>query len=421
MPLSVKALTGHAIGDEYCFYGGNSPGNTYECGQGYGNCTWWAAHNRTDLNFPGGGRDAETWIMHAQKYKFPIGQTPVVRSIVVFGNAPVGHVAHVESVNADGSFRVSEQDYFKSFGVAGTQYATYYPSGTGYKRNNTGSVYPLLGFIYPTRVIKHESDDYEGALRLDRNDGQVASSCEDADRITYYRSEVGSNDLVIALGDGSGDDIRWAEYICQEAFNLPGGVQKSNLGQLLAKKNIYVSGGIGGGAPTHPSFTFSDLKLKNMHGQSTTTIYTDESGEINFSYEFDNDGDYQFSGNAYACVWQSDGKKIDSNPDLKGCDKWDAEKLGPGKDEDGDENFYPPTQVHADGYNLIVCAHESKPDDNDFDEALGCSDPFHFDLVQRVSVPTTTSPPPWGYSQSPCAQAGYTIEQCTAILETILD
>jgi surface antigen len=76
----------------------------------YGWCTWWVAHKRY---VPWNG-NAWEWFYQAQQFGFKVGQTPAVGAIMVTGinwTSPLGHVAYVEQVNADGSFTVSEMNW----------------------------------------------------------------------------------------------------------------------------------------------------------------------------------------------------------------------------------------------------------------------------------------------------------------------
>lgn len=100
----------------------------------YGYCTWWVAHKRY---VPWMG-DAWQWWFNARQFGFAEGQIPEVGAIMVQGiswTSPVGHVAYVESVNADGSFTVSEMNY----------------AGWGrvdYRTIKSTAGLDLLGFIY---------------------------------------------------------------------------------------------------------------------------------------------------------------------------------------------------------------------------------------------------------------------------------
>ncbi len=76
----------------------------------YGYCTWWVAHKRY---VPWSG-NAWQWWYNAQQFGYAEGQVPKAGAIMVLGisyESPVGHVAYVESVAADGSFTVSEMNY----------------------------------------------------------------------------------------------------------------------------------------------------------------------------------------------------------------------------------------------------------------------------------------------------------------------
>lgn len=104
----------------------------------YGYCTWWVAHKRS---IPWRGNAAEWW-WNARAYGFPEGQTPQVGAVMVMAAggaaAPEGHVAYVESVNGDGSFVVSEMNWW---GVPG--------GGWGRVDYRTvRSMRGILGFIY---------------------------------------------------------------------------------------------------------------------------------------------------------------------------------------------------------------------------------------------------------------------------------
>ena len=100
----------------------------------YGYCTWWVAHKRY---VPWNG-DAWQWWYNARQFGFQEGQYPAVGAIMVQGItawSPVGHVAYVEKVYADGSFMVSEMNYGR-WGVV--DYRTI--------RSRAGQ--DILGFIY---------------------------------------------------------------------------------------------------------------------------------------------------------------------------------------------------------------------------------------------------------------------------------
>jgi hypothetical protein len=103
----------------------------------YGYCTWWVAHKR-DIPWQG---NAAQWWWNARPFGFVEGATPRVGAILVMGysaTTPGGHVAYVESVNPNGSFVVSEMNWW---GVP----------GGGWDRvdyRTVTSMANVLGFIY---------------------------------------------------------------------------------------------------------------------------------------------------------------------------------------------------------------------------------------------------------------------------------
>lgn len=146
--FSVNVLAG----DTTC-YGHKSETNYFVCGA-HGNCTWWAAAKRPDLAAArsGSGWNAVQWYDKFKNLGFPVGRRPKAGAVAVFdatANNEAGHVAYVEVENSDGSFRVSEMDWFGSLGGDGVNYATYSPNGDGtYRRNNGSQKWTLKGFIY---------------------------------------------------------------------------------------------------------------------------------------------------------------------------------------------------------------------------------------------------------------------------------
>jgi surface antigen len=106
-------------------------------GFSYGYCTWWVAHKRY---IPWRGNAAEWW-WNARPFGFAEGATPRAGAVMVMGvsgTSPQGHVAYVESVNPNGSFVVSEMNWW---GVP----------GGGWNRvdyRTVTSMRGILGFIY---------------------------------------------------------------------------------------------------------------------------------------------------------------------------------------------------------------------------------------------------------------------------------
>jgi surface antigen len=106
-------------------------------GFSYGYCTWWVAHKRY---IPWRG-NAYQWWWNARPFGYAEGAAPRAGAVMVMGisgTSPQGHVAYVESVNADGSFVVSEMNWW---GVP----------GGGWNRvdyRTVTSMGGVLGFIY---------------------------------------------------------------------------------------------------------------------------------------------------------------------------------------------------------------------------------------------------------------------------------
>ena len=112
----------------YTYSGGTSSGGTsiqFKAtfgGNGYafGNCTWYAAERRAQLGrpIPSNLGNARTWLANARGAGMATGEAPQAGAIVWFDPSRnnisgYGHVAMVESVNADGSVNISGMnDYF---------------------------------------------------------------------------------------------------------------------------------------------------------------------------------------------------------------------------------------------------------------------------------------------------------------------
>jgi LysM repeat protein len=95
-------------------------------------CTYYVATKR-NVTWRG---DAGFWYQNASAAGYPVGPKPKVGAIMVTWESYLGHVAYVESVNADGSWTVSEMN-FVAFGVISTR--TIKPGQLGGR---------LVGFIY---------------------------------------------------------------------------------------------------------------------------------------------------------------------------------------------------------------------------------------------------------------------------------
>jgi hypothetical protein len=131
-------------GDPTC-YGYTSTTSHFECGA-HGNCTWWAAYKRPDIArvVSGSGWNGGEWYDQLENKGFDVGSDPKIGAIAEFS----GHVAYVKDIYSDGSFTVSEMDYYGTFGN-GVQHATYAPNDDGtYQRNDETKRWTLNGFIY---------------------------------------------------------------------------------------------------------------------------------------------------------------------------------------------------------------------------------------------------------------------------------
>ena len=110
--------------------GGPAPGGAGGNRFSYGYCTWYVA-SRIPVPWLG---NAWEWYGQAQAFGWATGQSPRPGSIMVTWESGYGHVAIVESVNSDGSWRVSEMN-FVGWGVVS-------------QRTIAPGKVPLIGFIY---------------------------------------------------------------------------------------------------------------------------------------------------------------------------------------------------------------------------------------------------------------------------------
>lgn len=83
-------------------------GNRYS----YGYCTWYAYNRRAELGMPIGSLwgHAATWAYAARSAGYLVDNTPAVGAVMQNGGG-YGHVAVVEQMFEDGSFRISEMNY----------------------------------------------------------------------------------------------------------------------------------------------------------------------------------------------------------------------------------------------------------------------------------------------------------------------
>jgi surface antigen/LysM repeat protein len=102
----------------------------------FGQCTWYVNSRRPA---PWGG-NAWQWYGRARAWGRPEGATPRVGAIMVTWESPYwGHVAYVEQVYSDGSWLVSEMNYY---GTPGGGWGR-----VSYRHVIPGTI-PLIGFIY---------------------------------------------------------------------------------------------------------------------------------------------------------------------------------------------------------------------------------------------------------------------------------
>jgi LysM repeat protein len=102
----------------------------------FGQCTWYANQRHAA---PWGG-NAWEWYGSARAMGRPVGPTPRAGAIQVsWENAYWGHVAYVEQVYPDGSWQVSEMNYYDGHG-GGWGVVSY--------RHVLPRTIPIIGFIY---------------------------------------------------------------------------------------------------------------------------------------------------------------------------------------------------------------------------------------------------------------------------------
>lgn len=100
----------------------------------FGQCTWYVAQRRY---VPWHG-DAGEWYANADAARYSVGAAPRPGAIQVSWESQVGHVAYVESVDPDGSWTVSEMNYWANGGGWGRVSQRHIAPGQ----------IPLIGFVY---------------------------------------------------------------------------------------------------------------------------------------------------------------------------------------------------------------------------------------------------------------------------------
>ncbi|HET7672897.1 MAG TPA: CHAP domain-containing protein [Candidatus Saccharimonadales bacterium] len=114
IPDGAKPVSSYYLQSGYTtgFSFGSAPIYTPN-GYDYGYCTWYAAKRRAELGspIPSNLGNAITWLSAARLAGLSTGSTPRAGAVVYFMNiGGLGHVAVVENVNSDGSFRISQMN-----------------------------------------------------------------------------------------------------------------------------------------------------------------------------------------------------------------------------------------------------------------------------------------------------------------------
>jgi hypothetical protein len=119
--ISAAPVSPWPPSDAYMFVPGH-PGSAFPEPAGdaywwaYGQCTWWAQHERQDENLKRMG-NAQYWAGSASARGYTVGSAPRAGATVVFqpgveGAGGAGHVAHVVAVYPGGWFLVSEMNFY---------------------------------------------------------------------------------------------------------------------------------------------------------------------------------------------------------------------------------------------------------------------------------------------------------------------
>jgi len=85
-----------------------STNNTYT----FGYCTFWAAKRREEVGkpIPNNWGDAHTWDDGARAAGYLVDHTPVPYAVMETDAGDLGHVAFVESVSPDGTWKISQMN-----------------------------------------------------------------------------------------------------------------------------------------------------------------------------------------------------------------------------------------------------------------------------------------------------------------------
>jgi surface antigen len=106
--MSLTSVAGLSEPGTSLFTGSASTTNTYT----YGYCTFWTALRREEVGkpIPNNWGDAHTWDDGAALAGYTVDQTPSPHAIMQSDAGDLGHVAFVEEVGSDGSWKVSEMN-----------------------------------------------------------------------------------------------------------------------------------------------------------------------------------------------------------------------------------------------------------------------------------------------------------------------
>ena len=122
----------------------------------WGQCTWWAAFRYHQLtnHYPPWLGNAGDWAYNAVPFGWVVSSTPHLHSIIVLapgvqGAGSYGHVAIVESINADGSLTTSNFNWAGNFGIM--TYVTFYPG-------------PGVSFILIFSIVLARSDNAQSCF-----------------------------------------------------------------------------------------------------------------------------------------------------------------------------------------------------------------------------------------------------------------
>ncbi|MCI5140497.1 MAG: CHAP domain-containing protein [Candidatus Electrothrix sp. ATG1] len=390
--LMLIPVSSYSAFYEKC-YGYTSYKNRYYPCYSHGNCTWWAAYKRPDLKAFSLG-DAGSWYNNSLPHGYHVGNKPAVGAVAVFNNDGYGHVAYVENVYDDGSFQVTEMDYFGSFGD-GMSLARYYPENGHYRRLPNGEKYPeglqgtkwnVTGFIY-YRDCMFITEDI-GVVCWDHEDGDFYWP-EDAFYFSLYKYDKKTKSYTEEFLKG-GEGRSYFDKIAENPSDYSD-AKLIDLGVYLAKGkaedgNVLGIGGIGGpGYPTFPidsaasgklpDFITDKVTMGNKSGNKEKYIWQINESAYVHSWT-DNIGDADWEGDAEkikVAFFLSKGKKEDRHSEwervgrekikkrnLKVKKKPKHEKIKFNLAEWANASKVLPGRT----YNFVVCADRPKDEGN---------------------------------------------------------